>query len=164
MADALTPYGEGPLQFGLCESGRAYADRPCAYGVARRDDGRIALVRVVKDDALWWDLPGGAIDPGEDEPAALVREFLEETGLSIRPVRVIARADQYMVKTDGQRVNNLSGFYEVSIFGEDPSAKVEEDHTLEWWEAADAVRALRHESHAWAVAAWMRLSFAENRR
>ena len=164
MADTTKPSSEGPLQFGWRGEGLAYADRPCAYGLARRGDGRIALVRVVKDKGVWWDLPGGALDPGEDEGMALVREFLEETGLSVRPARLVARADQFMVKTDGAPVNNLSGFYEVSIFGEDPALKIEDDHTLEWWEAADAVRALRHDSHAWAVAAWMRLTFAESRR
>jgi 8-oxo-dGTP diphosphatase len=164
MTDVEIPTSEGPLQFGRRVAGRAYADRPCAYGVARRDDGRVALARVVKDGAIWWDLPGGALDPGEDEGVALVREFLEETGLSVRPVRLIARGAQFMLKTDGQAVNNLSGFYEASIFGEDPAMKIEDDHTLEWWEAADAVRALRHDSHAWAVAVWMRLTFAESRR
>ena len=59
-------------------------------------------------------------------------------------------------------MNNLSGVYEVSLFGEDPAAKIEDDHTLEWWEAADALRALRHDSHAWAVSAWMRLGYAES--
>ena len=164
MTEASNPTSDGPLQFGRREPGHDYADRPCAYGVARRDDGRIALVRVMKDGVIWWDLPGGAIDPGEEEGAALIREFMEETGLSVRPVRLVARADQFMAKTDGQRVNNLSGFHEVSIFGEDPALKVEDDHTLEWWEAADAVRALRHDSHAWAVSAWMRLQFSESRR
>ncbi len=163
MAEIETLGDGGPLQFGRRLDGLVYADRPCAYGVASRDDGRIALVRVVKDGAVWWDLPGGAIDPGEDEAQALMREFIEETGLSVRPRRLVTRADQFMVKTDGAPVNNLSGVYDVAIFGEDPAAKVEDDHTLEWWEAADAVRALRHESHAWAVAAWMRLTFAESR-
>jgi 8-oxo-dGTP diphosphatase len=157
--DATT--SEGPLQFGRRRAGAVHADRPCAYGVARRDDGRIALVRVVKPEGMWWDLPGGALDPGEDEDAALVREFVEETGLSVRPVRLIARANQFMVKTDGAPVNNLSGLYEVAIFGEDAGLKIEDDHTLEWWEAADAVRALRHDSHAWAVSTWMRLTFRE---
>jgi len=154
---------QGPLQFGRTMPGLAYVDRPCAYGVARRDDGRIALVRVVKPEAMWWDLPGGALDPGEDEPVALIREFLEETGLSVRPIGLIARANQFMVKTDGSPVNNLSGLYRVSVFGEDPAFKVEPDHTLEWWEAPDAIRALRHDSHAWAVAVWMRITFRENR-
>lgn len=75
----------------------------------------------------------------------------------MRAGRPIARADQFMVKTDGQAVNNRSGFYEATIFGEAPEFKVEPDHTLEWWEAPDALRALRHGSHAWAVAAWMRM-------
>jgi len=119
---------------------------------------------VAKDGLVWRDLPGGAIDPGEDEVQALVREFIEETGLSVRPTRLIARADQFMVKTDGAPVNNRSGLYEVSIVGEDPACKVEDDHALEWWEPADALRALRHDSHAWAVSAWMRLTFADPRR
>ena len=163
MTGAPNAPAEGPLQFGTREPGRDHADRPCAYGLARRADGRIALVRVVKDEGMWWDLPGGALDPGEDEGQALVREFIEETGLSVRPARLVARADQFMVKTDGVAVNNRSAFYEAIIFGEDPAAKVEDDHTLEWWDAADAVRALRHDSHAWAVAAWMRLTFADSR-
>jgi 8-oxo-dGTP diphosphatase len=148
----------GPLQFGAPDPGRRYADRPCAYGIARRDDGRIALVRVAREEGVWWDLPGGALDPGEDETQAVAREFLEETGLSVRASRPIARADQFMVKTDGHAVNNRSGFHEVAIFGEAPDLKVEPDHTLEWWEAPDALRALRHGSHAWAVAAWMRMA------
>ncbi len=148
----------GPLQFGAPEPGRTYADRPCAYGIARRDDGWIALVRVTREEGVWWDLPGGALDPGEDEGQAVCREFLEETGLSVRAGRAIARADQFMVKTDGQAVNNHTSFYEVTIFGEAPELKIEADHTLEWWDASDALRALRHGSHAWAVAAWMRMA------
>lgn len=66
----------GPLQFGAPDPDRDYADRPCAYGIARRDDGRIALVRVAREEGVWWDLPGGALDPGEDETLALAREFL----------------------------------------------------------------------------------------
>jgi len=150
----------GPLQFGRREAGLDYAERPCAYGVARREDGCIALVRVVRAEGLWWDLPGGALDPGEDEATALVREFGEETGLSVRPAKLLAQAGQFMVKTDAAAVNNLSTFFETAIFGEDPKAKIETDHTLEWWEAPDALRALRHGSHAWAVAVWMRATGA----
>ena len=146
---------EGPLQFGRREPGLAYADRPAAFGVAVRD-GRIALVRVEKPEGTWRDLPGGAIEAGEDEPEAMAREFGEETGLVVRAGPLLCRADQYFLKSDGAPVNNRSGVYEAEVQGEDPGLKVEADHTLEWWEPAEALKALRHDSHAWAVAAWLR--------
>jgi 8-oxo-dGTP diphosphatase len=40
--------------------------------------------------------------------------------------------------------------------GERPELKVEDDHTLVWLDPRDAVVALRHDAHAWAVAAWLR--------
>lgn len=153
---AETPTSEGPLQFGRRTPGRDHADRPAAFGVAARADGRIALVKVEKPEGTWFDLPGGALDPGEDDQAAVVREFAEETGLVVRPGRLIARADQYFVKVGGEPVNNRSGIYQVEIAGEDPKRKIEPDHTLEWREPLEALRLLRHDSHAWAVAAWLR--------
>jgi 8-oxo-dGTP pyrophosphatase MutT (NUDIX family) len=34
----------------------------------------------------YWTLPSGRIEPGESQPAALVREVREELGLAVRPV------------------------------------------------------------------------------
>ncbi len=149
-----------PLQFGTHEEGVVYADRPAAFGVASRGT-RIALVQVSKPGfEPWIDLPGGAIDPGETEPQALVREFGEETGLVARPAGLITRADQYFRKTDGAPVNNRSFIYCAEVVGEDASLKIEEDHELVWLEPQEAVRRLRHDSHAWGVLAWLRRSAA----
>ena len=153
---ASEPGSEGPLQFGRRRPGLTHADRPAAFGVAVRDDGRIALVRVEKPEGTWHDLPGGALDPGEDDAQALVREFGEETGLVVRCGALITRADQYFVKSDGAPVNNRSGVYVADLTGEDAGLKIEADHTLEWWDPVEALTALRHDSHAWAVAAWLR--------
>lgn len=143
-------------QFGDHEPGRVYGDRPAVFGIARRGEA-IALVRVEKPGhPAWLDLPGGAIDPGETEAQALVREFGEETGLKVGPGAAFARADQLFVNTEGSAFNNRAGFWTVTVEGEAPELKIEDDHALVWIEAHAAVASLRHDAHAWAVAAWLR--------
>ena len=147
---------EGPLQFGARAPGRDYRDRPAAFGVVPRE-GLIALVRITREDtAPYLDLPGGALDPGEDDAAAMVREFGEETGLEVRPVRLLGRARQYLVKTDGETANNLCALFEAEAVGEDAALKIEADHQLVWLPLLEALRRLRHDAHAWAIAAWLR--------
>ena len=146
----------GRLQSGEAEEGVDYRPRPAAFGVLEQD-GRIALVRVtLPDRPPFFDLPGGALEDGEDDAQALVREFGEETGLKVRAGALLVRADQYLRRKDGEPVNNRSGHYLAEWAGEDPSLKIEDDHELQWIDPAEAVARLRHESHAWAVACWLR--------
>jgi 8-oxo-dGTP diphosphatase len=144
------------LQFGDAEPGQDYRDRPAAFGVLEQG-GRIALARIQREgEAAYFDLPGGALDPGEDEAQALVREFGEETGLKVRAGPLLARASQFMLKTDGSRVNNRSALFVAELEGEDAALKVEADHQLVWMQPLEAISQLRHGSHAWAVACWLR--------
>jgi len=143
-------------QFGQPESGRAYRDRPAALGVLGQD-GRIALVRIEKPGhPPWLDLPGGALDPGEDEVAALVREFGEETGLAVTAGEPLGRADQFFINTDGEAFNNRQSLFEARFVGEAPRLKIGADHSLVWSDPREAIVGLSHDSHAWAVAVWLR--------
>jgi 8-oxo-dGTP diphosphatase len=145
-----------PLQFGVPDPGVKYRDRPAAFGIAERA-GQIALICVTREGAPpFHDLPGGAIEPGESESRTLTREFAEETGLIVRGGEILAYADQYMIKSDGEPVNNRSVLMTTSIEGYDPSTKIEEDHKLTWFSAEEALRIVRHDSHAWAIAVWLR--------
>jgi (d)CTP diphosphatase len=56
--------------------------------VAIRAAGRFLMVRRSKHVPLpgTWCFPGGAVRPGETQPAALVREVLEEVGLRVEPI------------------------------------------------------------------------------
>jgi 8-oxo-dGTP diphosphatase len=145
------------LAFGAPVAGLTYKDRSAAFGVAENDLGQIALAQVSKPGkAPYFDLPGGAVDGKETEPEAVVREFGEETGLVVEAGALIERVSQTFLKSDGQPVRNFGGVYAVRVTGSDDGLKVEDDHTLVWLDPRDAVVALRHDAHAWAVAAWMR--------
>jgi 8-oxo-dGTP pyrophosphatase MutT (NUDIX family) len=61
---------------------------PSVAAVVRDAGGGLLLGKRADDGA--WELPGGAIDPGEPPALALVREVWEETGLVVRPRRIVA--------------------------------------------------------------------------
>jgi 8-oxo-dGTP diphosphatase len=144
------------LLFGQRVAGLSYRYRPAAFGILEQK-GRIALVRVTRPaDRSYHDLPGGAIDGDETAEQALVREFGEETGLVIATGSELLSARQFFRKSDGELVENAGSIFEVSLLGRRPDLKIEEDHSLEWLEPAEALVALRHESHAWAVVRWLR--------
>ncbi len=143
------------LQFGDDDAGVAFRFRAATFGVVERD-GLIACVRVDRGAASYFDLPGGAVDGEESEAEALVREFVEETGLTVSPLERFAEAGQRFRKSDGTPVNNVGGFWTVELVAEDPAAKVEHDHELVWLTPEEAIAGLRHDAHAWAVAKWTR--------
>ncbi|WP_331750002.1 NUDIX hydrolase (plasmid) [Streptomyces sp. NBC_01707] len=68
-----------------------YATLPrilAAAGAVIRDaDGRVLLVRPSYRDH--WEIPGGALDPGEDVRQTCQREVKEELGLDLVPGRLL---------------------------------------------------------------------------
>jgi len=145
-----------PLRFGRPEPGLSYRERPAAYGLLEQG-GRLALVYVtLSDRPPFYDLPGGGIDPGEDEEQALTREFGEETGLVVAAVQRVTAAEQYMISAHNEPFLSQGGFFEVVLDAERPGLKIEHDHETVWMPPAEALVKLRHDSHAWAVAAWLR--------
>ena len=68
------------------------------------------------------------------------------------------------MKTDGATANNRCALFEAEVMGQDARLKIEADHQLVWLEPLEALRRLRHDAHAWAVAAWLRAHVSAARR
>ncbi len=145
----------GVPQFGEAIPGTVYRDRPSAFGVLVRDDGRIAVARITREDGSHdHDLPGGALDPGESEAEAMAREFREETGLSVEAGAEFARANQLVQNHTSGPVNNLCVFFEACETG--PAGAVEEpDHELVWMAPEEAAQAMYKGAAGWAIRRWL---------
>lgn len=112
------------------------------------DDGRFLMVRLVYPHGVWWVLPGGGVDDGEDEMSALRRELAEETGLTgfeigpivWRRVHEFDLVDTSGVRWDGQRetvhiVN--SAHFEPSPQMSETQLRAEHLDTMRWWTCDD---------------------------
>lgn len=58
-------------------------------------DGRILLVRRGRPPAQGtWSVPGGRVEPGEDDATATSREVLEETGLAVAVADLVGTVER----------------------------------------------------------------------
>ena len=65
---------------------------PCVGAIVTDGRGRLLMIKRGHDPgAGLWSIPGGRIEPGETDAEALVREMIEETGLTVEVGRLIGR-------------------------------------------------------------------------
>ena len=63
---------------------------PCVGAVISDDAGRLLLVKRGHEPGMGlWSIPGGRVEAGESDAAAVVREVREETGLVVAAGRLI---------------------------------------------------------------------------
>lgn len=63
--------------------------------VVHDDRGRLLLVRRRNEPGRGrWSLPGGRVEPGEDDEQAVVREVAEETGLTVTVGRHVGSVER----------------------------------------------------------------------
>lgn len=68
---------------------------PCVGALTYDADGRLLLIKRGNEPGRGrWSLPGGRVEPGEDDATALVREMAEETGLVVRPGSLVGRVQR----------------------------------------------------------------------
>lgn len=84
--------------------------RIAAHAVIADRRGRLLLLRRPETSEYnpgRWEFPGGKIDQGEGIQDALVREAKEETGLAVRPGRLLGAGDQE--RREGRVVHLILG-------------------------------------------------------
>ena len=68
---------------------------PCVGAVITDDRGRLLLIRRGQPPSEGlWSLPGGRVEQGEDDGAAVVREVAEETGLQVQVGAVVGTVER----------------------------------------------------------------------
>lgn len=127
-----------------------WANRPVVVGAAISRAGKILAQQrhFPADHAGRWELPGGRVDPGESENAAVVRECQEELGVTVVPTG--------RVGTDVPLSNGmLLRIYAAQLSHPDAEPAALEHRALRWIGASDlatldwleADRALVHSVH-----------------
>ncbi|GIG57464.1 hypothetical protein Lfu02_18360 [Longispora fulva] len=118
--------------------------RIAAYGVCRDDSGRVLLVQMSPSSAHYgsWNLPGGGIDHGEDPADAVVREFLEETGLVVEITGLRAVSSEVVpLPHIGVLRHQDQIVYDVRITGGELTPEADgTSHRVEWLSDAEIER------------------------
>lgn len=78
-------------------------------------DNRARILLVQESSDRCWTLPGGWCDIGESPSAAVAREVLEETGLHVLPVRLLALFDKLKHSHPPQIPHAYKAFFHCTI-------------------------------------------------
>ena len=99
------------------------------YGVLR-DGDKVLLTRSRFKDRTFVNFPGGGVDIEEAPGEALLREFREETGLVIKPVRTLYSSESSHLSTQAP-IQIVSAYWLVERVGGDLTLCGNGDDVLE---------------------------------
>lgn len=108
---------------------------PCVTAIVR-SNGKILLMQ--RADNGRWSMPGGSIDPGEHPAQAVAREVWEETGLRVRPVRVLAVVGAIRhTYPNGDKVDVVTTVFSCEVLGGELRCRDAEATQLRYFAPSD---------------------------
>jgi 8-oxo-dGTP pyrophosphatase MutT (NUDIX family) len=131
----------------LNTSGSATVPRLAASVIVLRGGGdalEVLLVRRTPKARFMggvWVFPGGAVDAGEDERGAALRELAEEAGLTVEDPDALVRFSQWITPAQVKIRFDTHFFLAAVPPGADPAIDGEEVVDYGWFSPGDALRA-----------------------
>lgn len=91
-------------------------DRTSVYGIFMKDD---SILLVQNPLSSRWEPPGGGVEPNESLEDALVREYIEEAGVTpLQPFTLLREWTEYFFDVDSQRAWRAQRkFYAIANLG-----------------------------------------------
>lgn len=122
-----------------------YTDRVGAYLLYVKN-GKLAVIKTGKG----YFLPGGGIEGNETHQECIIRECLEETGISADVGEYICSAESFLYHEKIGYFHPIQYYY-AGEFPEKVSEPSETDHKLVWIDAELAKEKMKVEQQRWAV-------------
>jgi 8-oxo-dGTP pyrophosphatase MutT (NUDIX family) len=113
--------------------GNDFMFMPSVSALIHDDNGRILFVQHVEGR---WQLPGGAVDPGERPAEAMQRECLEEAGITVEPIRIagVFGGSEYRITySNGDDAGWVVTVFEARIVAGEPSPSDDETQAVGWF-------------------------------
>ena len=114
------------------------------------DEKREKVLLTKRADNGLWCVPGGKMEPGESAEECCQREVFEETGLEVRPRRLIgvySNRDQLVIYPDGHKVQIVVLSFEAEIVG--GQAGLSDETTEIGFFTVDEIKSMSmHDRHA----------------
>ncbi|MEI6296067.1 MAG: NUDIX domain-containing protein [bacterium] len=117
---------------------KEYGWRPAVYGVLVKDK-KLLIIQPNWDDKYC--LPGGSIDLGETPIESLKREFLEETGCSVKIATQPIFVDSHLFANPEKEkyFQRISIYYNIELISENQSKDLDKESTAVVWKNLDEI-------------------------
>jgi 8-oxo-dGTP pyrophosphatase MutT (NUDIX family) len=132
--------------FGEVKEGQTYEERVGIYSLIK-EKGRVALMKTPRG----YFLPGGRLEEGETHGECLTRELAEEAGWTVESGSFVGQAVLFDYAPNPGAYLKMKGFYYRAERNGTADEPIEDDHSVVWFSADEAVRKLKLPHQAWAV-------------
>ncbi|HEX6763532.1 MAG TPA: NUDIX domain-containing protein [Gaiellaceae bacterium] len=145
-ANAAVPYEERLRWFSALRGWLEPFTRRAVRALVVDAQGRVLLVRFEHpvSGAVWWAAPGGGIEEGETDEAALRRELREEAGLELGEAGPVVHEREHVFPWDRRIIRQQERFHLVRVDAHEavPTIDLRPEGVTEvrWWTLGELAR------------------------